>query len=374
MKIAIVNEVWTAGATRCAVDLARGIADRGHEVIYFPRTTQPETPDGLISALGEFKPDLVHLHSFFGDLPYDFLAKISHKYPTFFTPHDPRPIGAGQLVCWQCERSRTCFRCPLVSKTDKLLLRNPYYWERLRKRRAHRRAAASLTIISPSQWLQGRLQSSELQRFEMHHLPYGINLDLFRPMEDSRSELSLSGEGPVLLYVAHCGPGWHLNDRKGLAFLADAFVNDVAPRFPDAILLVAGEKLVPNHPQVRGLGSVSQTQLPLYYNAADVFVAPTLADNLPYTILEAMGCGTAVVASDVGGISEEVVNGETGALVPARDSAALGGALISVLSDLTRCRELGKAGRARAEQLFGMTTFIDRHEQLYRAGCVGRVA
>jgi len=98
--------------------------------------------------------------------------------------------------------------------------------------------------------------------------------------------------------------------RKGLADLAEAFVSHVVPAMPEAILAVAGESFVPNHPNVRPLGLISLERLPQMFSAADVYVLPTLADNLPYTVLEAMGCAVPVVATNVGGIPEQVKHGK----------------------------------------------------------------
>ena len=94
-------------------------------------------------------------------------------------------------------------------------------------------------------------------------------------------------------------------------------------------------------------------------------MTPTLADNLPYTVIEAMGTGTPVVASDVGGIPEEVVDGVTGCLVPPADAPALAQAVTCILqSDDTRLA-MGSESRKRVAQLYGMATFVQEYERLY---------
>jgi len=52
-----------------------------------------ETSEGILEELSKFRPDVVHCHSFYGNLPYEFLPIVSKRYPTCFTVHDPRPIG-----------------------------------------------------------------------------------------------------------------------------------------------------------------------------------------------------------------------------------------------------------------------------------------
>src|SRR5262249_52687662 len=101
------------------------------------------------------------------------------------------------------------------------------------------------------------------------------------------------------------------------------------------------------------------------YSAADVFVAPTLADNLPYTVLEAMGCGTPVVASAVGGVSEQVDHGVSGYLVPPGRSDLLGEALVSLLRDRNQRDAFARESRAKAERVFGMEAFVRAYQNVY---------
>ena len=123
--------------------------------------------------------------------------------------------------------------------------------------------------------------------------------------------------------------------------------------------------MIPNLPNVQPLGFIAPQDLPRYYSAADVFAAPSLADNLPYTVLEAMGCETPVVASRVGGIPEEVEDGKTGKLFSPGDWRELGAALNELLADETQARVLGRAGRARVEKMFGLPAFVSQYERLY---------
>jgi glycosyltransferase involved in cell wall biosynthesis len=85
---------------------------------------------------------------------------------------------------------------------------------------------------------------------------------------------------------------------------------------------------------------------------------PTLADNFPYTVLEATACGKVVVASRVGGIPEQVVDGETGFLVAAGSDAELRQTLVRFLLSPNEVAKFGMAGRARAEQVYGMEEFV----------------
>jgi alpha-maltose-1-phosphate synthase len=98
---------------------------------------------------------------------------------------------------------------------------------------------------------------------------------------------------------------------------------------------------------------------------ATVFACPSVYEPLGIVNLEAMACGTAVVASDTGGIPEVVADGETGLLVPPGDERALAAALNELLADPARAATMGHAGRARAEAEFSWTSVATQTVDLY---------
>jgi glycosyltransferase involved in cell wall biosynthesis len=363
LRIAIINERWTAGATRCARDLQRELSRR-HEVRYFPEGEERGVDDHL-RALAEFRPDVVHLHSFYGDLPYTFLAEVAQRHPIVFSPHDPRPIGDTLLACWNCEQFQSCFRCPLIGDLKRYsLFRHDYFFRRAAKRRIHDQLPARTIVVCASDWMTERVRRTELARLPLRRIHYGIEVDRYRRDPGARAALGIPAGVRVVTFLAHHG-GWTVDQRKGGQVLARALAEVVIPRFPDLIVLAVGGGMIPNLPNVRPIGFVAPDQVARYYSAADVFVAPSLADNLPYTVLEAMASGTAVVASRVGGIPEQVVEGETGRLFPAGSWQELGAALISVLEDPSRAAAMGEAGRRRAERVFAMDPFVRGYEGAY---------
>ncbi len=115
---------------------------------------------------------------------------------------------------------------------------------------------------------------------------------------------------------------------------------------------------------VRFLGHVPAS--PVMERAA-IVVVPSLGEGFGMVALEAMERGRAVVASAVGGLSEIVADGETGALVPPGDAGALAAAIVELASDLDRARALGAAGRRRAVASFSQERCTERTEELYRA-------
>jgi len=110
--------------------------------------------------------------------------------------------------------------------------------------------------------------------------------------------------------------------------------------------------------------------VPDILRAADIFTLPSHREGMPRSIIEAMMCALPVVATDIRGSREEVVDGETGLLVPVNDPAALALALDRLARDPALRRRMGAAGRARALALYDERRVIER--QLIRLGLVSR--
>jgi glycosyltransferase involved in cell wall biosynthesis len=104
--------------------------------------------------------------------------------------------------------------------------------------------------------------------------------------------------------------------------------------------------------------------------ALDVFVNTSVFEGVSLTILEAMAAALPVVATQVGGTPEVVVDGETGVLVPS-DPEAIAGALSALLYDSERRRMFGRAGRTRVERLFSIDRMIQQYASVYEAFGVG---
>ena len=104
--------------------------------------------------------------------------------------------------------------------------------------------------------------------------------------------------------------------------------------------------------RVRFLGSVPHKELVPTYQAADVIVNPSVSESFGISVIEGMACGKPVVGTRIGGMCELIMNGTTGMLVEAEASAELGQALISVLEDPQRARQMGLEGRKRAVEQY----------------------
>ena len=202
----------------------------------------------------------------------------------------------------------------------------------------------------------------------MHLVFNGTDLRRFSPAPEGTAVDPRFG--PNMIFACR-----QLFPRKGIRFLVEAAAK-LKARFPDLKVVVAGDGF--ERPDlialaerlgiardVTFLGWVPNAELPPYYRAAAVSVIPSLEEGFGIPAAEAMGCETAVVASDAGGLPEVVEHGVTGLIVPRGDANALAGAIGELLADPDRRQRMGHAGRERALRLFDWDRSAEQFEQIY---------
>jgi glycosyltransferase involved in cell wall biosynthesis len=113
-------------------------------------------------------------------------------------------------------------------------------------------------------------------------------------------------------------------------------------------------------------GRIPREEVPLYYAASDVVVVPSLQEAWGLVATEAMACGKPVVASRVGGLPDQVIDGYNGFLVPPRDPRALADRILYLLENPSEARRMGLNGRRLAEERFDIEKRIDNIVKLYR--------
>ena len=202
-----------------------------------------------------------------------------------------------------------------------------------------------------------RLYAADVHR--IHLIPCGVDLRTFRPLdrEESRQRLGLNGD-KVLLYVGR------IESLKGVELLVHT-VAQMDTCEPVRALVVGDDNGQDNElARIRQLaetlqvddafdfvGRVPQEELPVYYSAADVCVVPSFYESFGLAALEAMACGTPVVASRVGGIATVVQHGRTGYLKSWRCPEAFANSLEMLISSKSLQHSMGQAARRRAEDL-----------------------
>jgi glycosyltransferase involved in cell wall biosynthesis len=186
---------------------------------------------------------------------------------------------------------------------------------------------------------------------ELVEVTGGVDSELFRPVPPDPELAARFADRRILLYVGRFVP------LKNLPVLIDAF-HEVRAARDDTVLVMVGEGALERQTRdqvarlglesaVTFLGHQPQSRLPALYAASDVVVLSSKFDNSPNCVLEANACERPVVATRVGGVPRYVTEGENGLLTDGGDASGLARAILELLGNPERSREMGLAGRRR---------------------------
>ena len=300
---------------------------------------------------------LHNLHgSYFG---FTALPALSRRRPIVWQLHDQWGMTGHVAYSLDCERWRHgCGSCPYLGEYPRLRNDTTALLWRLKNLVYDH---SQLTLVVSSQWMADLVRASPLlSRFNVRHIPTGIDLDVFKPgsQEEARRRLRLPRDRRIVLFAAV-----NINERrKGLHLLAEAF-----RRLDDPpLLLVAGSGTVARGIETRYLGQVSDEEvLADAYRAADVFAVPTLADVLTQTAPESIACGTPCLSFDRGGVIDVVRHLETGYLARFGDVDGIAEGLRTLLGDQELLERLQRRCREVAEREFSVDVQVRRYAELY---------
>jgi glycosyltransferase involved in cell wall biosynthesis len=203
-----------------------------------------------------------------------------------------------------------------------------------------------------------------LQGISCQVIPNGIDLNIFHPGDkrSARDQLGIPQQSKVVLYAAN---GGRYSRWRNFKQLEAALIQVTNPNFGDLMLICIGElkgsqETITNdlHVQYR-LFERDPGRMALYYQAADIYVSPALAESFGKAIIEAMACGTPVIATKVGGNIEQITDGVTGCLVPISDISAMAVAIHRLLSDENLRKDMGKASAEYARRHFDLDLQVD---------------
>ncbi len=269
--------------------------------------------------------DVVHYHNLHGGyFNYLALPYLTRLKPSVWTLRDMWALTGHCAHSFDCERWRSgCGRCP-YPRTDPPIRRDATAWEWRLKQRVYERSR--LTVICPSRWLAGLAEQSMLGVHPVHHIPNGVDTDVYRPADRPplRAALNWPRERTVIMFAADSTA----NPFKDYALLLRALARIRAPLRDRLVLAVLGEYDTADDaghglPVIRLGYHDDDAQKARFYAAADIFVYPTRAEVQGRVLLEAMACGCPCVTVKVGGIPEFVRHGETGFLVDGGDAEGL---------------------------------------------------
>ncbi len=312
------------------------------------------------------KCEVINLHWVADFIDYRILPDMASSAPIVWTLHDMNAFTGGCHYDHGCGKFvDNCGACPqLGSKNEKDL---SYRIWRRKKKIFEKIPPGRLHIVTPSLWLAYEAKrSSLLGNRPVTVIPYGVDIDEFTPHDNicTRQILGISLETKIVLFVAHSTT----NFRKGFHMLDQVFgqLND----FSNLLLISIGQKS-PSKSSGKAymsMGFIDNNRLlSVLYSAADIFVIPSLQDNLPNTVLESMACGTPVVGFNVGGIPDMVHPGVTGLLAPSGDVGALRDAIAELLENDEKREEMSKNCRRMAVEEYSAEIQAQRYLKLYQS-------
>ncbi len=315
--------------------------------------------------------DVLHLHwVHFGFLSIRSLEKLfALNKPIVWTLHDMWAFTGGCHYSGGCTNYLShCGHCPfLKNPSDKDLSYRVFEKKKILFQKA------DVHFVACSQWLAGVAEQSELLKgFPITAIPNPIDTQLYRPLDKRavRRKLGLPPDKQLVLFGA-----MNTQDtRKGFVYLERALqlLHENNASLKDTIELVIfgksdAETLARLPFRVRDYGSVKgDAALVDLYNACDAMVLPSLEDNLPNTVMEALACGTPTVAFRTGGLPELIEHQHNGYLADYRSAHDLAAGIEYVL-DADNHGRLSENARASVVKRFSEGAVAAQYRTLYKS-------
>lgn len=265
---------------------------------------------------------------------------------------------AHECTEWQGE----CRNCRLLPEGSKLAAK---IW----KKKQQLYKSADIRFVTCSRWLMNEARQSRLmQGQQIVSIPNAIDTDVFKPADkaEMRRRVGVAEDGRYVLFVSQKVT----DERKGARFFIEAMNSLKANGAMEGVrvLLLGGhaeEVAEQLDVEACALGYISDPErIAAVYASADVFVLPSLQDNLPNTIMEALACGVPCVGFDTGGIPEMIDHRVNGYVATQSDSTDLADGIAYCL-DSSRHAELSKAAREKVKRCYSYKAVAKEYMKEY---------
>ena len=291
------------------------------------------------------KYDIINLHNIHGGyFNIHTLLKILEHKKIVWTLHDMWAMTGHCAISFGCEGWKNeCEVCPHLDYYPAINKDKSHYLFQLKKKIL---SHPNMYLVTPSNWLRKLVEKSMSPKNKVRLIYNGIDSDIFKPQnkKNIRKKLNISINKQVILFSAI----GRTNQYKGFNYLVKA-LNKVKNK-KNILLLIMGDN---NDFKLKGFETInaglinSETKLAEYYACADILLYPSMQDNCPLVVLEAMSCGLSVVTFNTGGIPELVQHKKTGHIAKYKDVDDLTKGINLLLNNPNLQKENGIKSRKR---------------------------
>lgn len=234
---------------------------------------------------------------------------------------------------------------------------------------------SNITIVTPSNWLAHCVKKSTLFRnHKIEVIPNPVDTEIFKPIEKRKAREILNLPDDKFLFLFAISPGANI-EGKGINYLIEALlaINNKFPNLKEKIeLLVLGipyfEKINKIPYNIRFLGTIyDDFAISLYYNAADLFVSPSLQEAFGLTFIEAMSCGNPCIAFNYSGPVDIIEHKENGYLAEYKSAEDIARGIGWILEDKNRLIHLGQNAREKVLKNYTYDIIGKKYLKLYES-------
>ena len=312
--------------------------------------------------------DILNFHNLHtGYFNYLAIPQLTKSKPAVYALHDMWSFTGHCVYSYDCNRWESgCGKCPYPDTYPAISRDNTHLEWKLKDWIYNK---SNLTIVAPSQWLTEQAKASMLSRFSIHYIPHGIDTIAYQPLDTllCKSILDISTNKKVLLFGAES-----LKDsRKGGDLLLKALQQLPQSLKSEMILLTfgnGGEEIISELGIFTlNLGYISSDRLKsVAFSAADLFIFPTRADNLPLVLQESMACGTPMVSFKIGGVPDLVRHNITGYLAQPENAEDFCNGIVKLLEDEQLRQTMSENCRAIAINEYSLDLQVKQYIELYQ--------
>jgi glycosyltransferase involved in cell wall biosynthesis len=320
--------------------------------------------DKLLRTNAFKEADIIHCHNLHSNFfRLSTLEQISKLKPIIWTFHDMWPITAHCAQSFDGALNNNGFySCPSLNINPPIAWHNEKYLE---QKKSNIYNVSDFHIVTPSKWLADKVIQSVLKDKPLTVINNGIDTDIFKlfprsDLDKLRSDLGISQNKKIILSLvkkpSDQWKGWEYVDQ-----IITKYKNRRDFHFINIGRSFKNRTNFTNIPPISNANTIA-----LYYNAADVFLYPSVADNCPLAVIEAQACGLPVVTFKTGGIPEIVEHKKTGYIAEYKNSDDLIRGLDYILNlDIHSMRQMSHSATQKIAQNFTVEKMVQKYLNLY---------